>query len=281
MNQELQPVDSILAERKTRIKRIVKNMTLFDDNLMSLVFENNIEATNHLLRTILGRNVQVESCIGQKNLQSPNPDGHNIILDIQAIDVNGHHFNVEVQNGSKGADVHRARYHSSMMDTRMLNEGEDYSDMKDSYVIFIYKHDKFRKGLPLYHVERQVLETGNSFGDGSHIIYVNGQYKGNDAIGRLIQDFHCKNAADISNAQLADAVRYHKEQEEDANNMCKAVEDFAKEVAEEYAQKVREEMESRAETEKARAESEKARADALEAELAKYKAMVEQQEQNK
>ena len=148
---------------------------------------------------------------------------------------------------------------------------------KDSYVIFIYKHDKFRKGLPLYHVERQVLETGNSFGDGSHIIYVNGQYKGDDAIGRLIRDFHCKNAADISNAQLADAVRYHKEQEEDANNMCKAVEDFAKEVAEEYAQKVREEMESRAETEKARAESEKARADALKAELAKYKAMVEEQ----
>lgn len=105
-------------------------------------------------------------------------------------------------------------------------------------------------------------------------IYVNGQYKGNDAIGRLIQDFHCKNAADISNAQLANAVRYHKEQEEDANNMCKAVEDFAKEVAEEYAQKVREEIESRA-------EAEKARADALEAELAKYKAMVEQQEKNK
>ena len=155
---------------------------------------------------------------------------------------------------------------------------------RNSYVIFIYKHDKFRKGLPLYHIERQVLETGNSFGDGSHIIYVNGQYKGNDAIGRLMQDFHCKNAADISNAQLANAVRYHKEQEEDANNMCKAVEDFAKEVAEEYAQVLVEEAateKARAESEKARAESEKARADALEAELAKYKAMVEQQEKNK
>ena len=59
--------------------------------------------------------------------------------------------------------------------------------------------------------------------------------------------------------------------------MCKAVEDFAKEVAEEYAQVLVKE----AATEKARAESEKARADALEAELAKYKAMVEQQEKNK
>ena len=37
-------------------------------------------------------------------------------------------------------------------------------------VIFIYKRDKFGKGLPLYHVDRYIKETEETFGDGSHII---------------------------------------------------------------------------------------------------------------
>ena len=55
---------------------------------------------------------------------------------------------------------------------------------------FIYKYDKFKKGLPLYHVDRYVRETKELFEDGSHIIYVNGNYKGKDEIGQLISDFH-------------------------------------------------------------------------------------------
>ena len=62
----------------------------------------------------------------------------------------------------------------------------------DSYVIFIYKGDKFRQGLPIYHIDRYVSETDELFGDGSHIMYVNGNYKGNDEIGQLIRDFHQK-----------------------------------------------------------------------------------------
>ena len=48
------------------------------------------------------------------------------------------------------------------------------------YTIFIYKHDKFRAGLPVYHINRYVGETGEMFEDGSNIIYVNGTYSGDD-----------------------------------------------------------------------------------------------------
>lgn len=108
--------------------------------------------------------------------------GRNITLDVDAMDENGEEIDVEVQGNSEGAHVRRARYHSSMVDSRMLKEGQAFRELKDSYVIFIYKHDKFRKGLPLYHVERYVGETNEQFRDGSHIIYVNGNYKGNDEI---------------------------------------------------------------------------------------------------
>ena len=65
-------------------------------------------------------------------------------------------------------------------------ENQKFKELKDSYVIFIYKHDKFRKGLPLYHIDRYVRETNELFEDGSHIIYVNGNYKGDDEIGKLM-----------------------------------------------------------------------------------------------
>lgn len=108
--------------------------------------------------------------------------GRNITLYVDAMDENGEEIDVEVQGNSEGAHVRRARYHSSMVDSRMLKEGQAFRELKDSYVIFIYKHDKFRKGLPLYHVDRYVGETNEQFRDGSHIIYVNGNYKGNDEI---------------------------------------------------------------------------------------------------
>ena len=41
----------------------------------------------------------------------------------------------------------------------MLKAGEDFKKLKDSYVIFIYKNDKFKEGMPMYHVDRVVRET--------------------------------------------------------------------------------------------------------------------------
>lgn len=44
-------------------------------------------------------------------------------------------------------------------DSKMLKEGQPFKKLKDSYVIFIYRHDKFKKGLPVYHIDRYIRET--------------------------------------------------------------------------------------------------------------------------
>ena len=161
------------------INGLIDKMTLFDDNLMSLVFGQNIETTELLLRVIMERDIKVIDVRGQDELKNPVIGGRCITLDVHAIDVDGRHIDIEVQINAEGSHVKRARYHSSMMDARMLEEGQEFKEIKDSYVIFIYDHDKFRKGLPFYHIQRRVDETGEAFGDGSHIIYVNGRYEGN------------------------------------------------------------------------------------------------------
>ncbi len=113
----------------------------------------------------------------------------------------------------------------------MLKEGQPFKELKDSYIIFIYKHDKFGKGLPLYHIDRYIGETEELFEDGSHIIYVNGNYKGNDAIGRLISDFHQTDSGNMYYNALARGMEHYKMIEEGRGNMCEAVERYAKEYA--------------------------------------------------
>ena len=216
-----------------RVNSLVDTLTLFDDELMGRVFDKNTQATELVLRLILGRNIKVISVNGQKEIRNVNVGGRNIILDVHAIDVAGEEMNIEVQGGSEGAHVRRARYHSSMLDTGMLKESQPLKELKDSYVIFIYKRDKFGKGLLLYHVDRYIKETEETFGDGSHIIYVNGSYNGDDAIGKLVSDFHQTDSEKMYYSELADGVEHYKETEKGRGNMSEAVEKYAREYAEE------------------------------------------------
>ena len=56
----------------------------------------------------------------RREYKSPITDGRSIELDIYAEDKEGKIYDIEVQRADSGADVHRARFHSSMLDTKML-----------------------------------------------------------------------------------------------------------------------------------------------------------------
>ena len=248
--------------RDTDIDEVVDSMTLMDDDFMSKAFDGNIPATGRLLRTILGReDIEVISVVGQMELQNPLVGGRIIRLDIVAEDRDGVTCDVEVQRKKDGAHPRRARFHSSMMDARMLKAGQEFKELKDSYTIFITEDDYYKKGLPLYTIERQIQEDGEDFNDGSHIIYVNGNYDGDDAIGMLIRDLKCKKAEDMHYPELAECVRHFKE-EKGKDSMCELVENYAKKYAAEQTAQLE------AEKEKVEAENEE-----LRARLAKYEAV--------
>ena len=88
-------------------------------------------------------------------------------------------------------------------------------------------------GLPIYHIDRTVKETGELFGDESHIIYVNSQIKDESALGKLMHDFSCTDAKDMKYKILADRVRYFKEDEKGVATMCRAMEEMRNETARE------------------------------------------------
>lgn len=120
------------------------------------------------------------------------------------MDSDGRPLNVEVQNENEGADPKRARYNSSLLDANTLKKSEDYDKLPESYVIFITRDDVLKGDRLIYHMDRVVAETGKPFGDESHIIYVNGAYSDESPLGKLMQDFRCKNPDDMYYKLLAE-----------------------------------------------------------------------------
>ena len=219
------------------LEKAIDGLTLFDDDLMSKVFDGNIEGAELLLKIILERDdIKVKRVKGQVELKSAYAGGRNIRLDIVAVDNHGVRFDVEVQRSTGGSHIKRARYHQSMMDSRLLKKRQDFKIIKDTYVIFICQHDKFNANKPIYHVDKTVRETGEAFDDGAHIIYVNGKYRGKDDFGKLAHDFNCKKADNIYFKPLADGVRHFKETEEGRDAMCESFTKLADKVADERAE---------------------------------------------
>lgn len=85
-----------------------------------------------------------------------------------------------------------------LMDANITEPGDRYDQLYETYVIFITENDILKAGLPIYHIERTIQETGMPFGDGAHIIYVNSQIKDDTKLGRLMQDFTCTNPDDMN-----------------------------------------------------------------------------------
>ena len=221
--------NQMLDVRMQENLQAIAKLRLLDDDLMTLVFDRNIEATELLLNIILQRkDLKVLEVVAQREYKNAMAGGRSITIDIYAKDAEDKIYDVEVQRSDRGADFHRARFHSSMIDTKMLKEKQNFKEIHDSYVIFITQNDVIGAGFPLYHVDRVIKEIGKDFGDGSHIIYVNGSYKNDaDPIGKLMHDFRCTSSVDMFYPVLANQVRYFKETEGGRKIMCKTFEDLA------------------------------------------------------
>ena len=209
----------------------LQGLRLLDDDFMQKVFEDKA-CTEFLLQIILNRtDLKVLRVNGQQDIK--NLQGRSVRLDILAVDANNRVYNIEIQRSDKGAGVKRARYNSSLIDANVTEPGEKFENLCESYVIFITENDIMKAGLPIYHVDRKVQETGELFGDESHIIYVNSRIKDETALGKLMHDFTCTNAKDMYYEVLADRVHYFKEDEKGVAIMCKVMEDMRNEAARE------------------------------------------------
>ena len=209
----------------------IRGFRLIDDDFMNACFDDNIEGTQLLLRIILNRDdITVKRVKTQKLMK--NLLGRDLWLDIDAVDSENRELDIEVQRADRGAGWKRARYHSSILDAHSLRPGDRFDDLPETYVIFLTENDVIGYDQPIYFIERQIVNIGEPFDDGEHIIYVNGAARnGTTSLSRLMHDFFCTDPDDMHYKTLADKARYFKKDEKGVAAMCKVMEDMRNETA--------------------------------------------------
>ena len=208
----------------------IRAMRLFDDEFMSLVFNGDIEATQLLIRILLNRNdLTVTKSMTQ--IQKTNLFGKSVKLDVVAEDIFKTEYNIEIQRAGSGAGARRIRYHQAMLDSHTLNKGCNFKDLPNLFIIFILEQDYFGRKNPIYRVKKILDikdEHGNylPFDDDCNIMYVNGEYRGDDPLGKLMHDFSTPNADEMYFKELADKMRFFKQDEEGVQMASKIVEEY-------------------------------------------------------
>jgi predicted transposase/invertase (TIGR01784 family) len=83
----------------------------------------------------------------------------------------------------------RVRYYQSGIDRNFLAKGADYSELPESYIIFICDFDYYRQGLACYERVWKIKDAEDlTINDGSHSLILNSRYKQSN-VSPAIRDF--------------------------------------------------------------------------------------------
>ena len=211
----------------------IEDYRIIDDLFMNLFFDGDNVVTALVLRIILAE-PELNVSYVRKQEQLENPGHRSVTLDVRADGTEGSRHNIEMQRDLAEASPKRARYHSSLMDTKMLAPQEELDKLNDSYVIFVTEGDARGDGQLINRYEMIDLDNGRKFGDGRHIIYVNSTYVDDQTdLGKLVHDFLCKDPNDMYYEVLANKMRYLKETKEGRAKMYSEIERIREEGMEE------------------------------------------------
>ncbi len=107
-------------------------------------------------------------------------------LDAYVNDGKGTVYDIEMQAVTSKYLPRRTRYYQSMIDLQLVEKGQDYDTLNDSYIIFICLSDLFGKGRYRYSFENICKEdTEVMLNDGAKKIFLNADGKKGDIIEEL------------------------------------------------------------------------------------------------
>lgn len=213
-------------------RAVVAQLNLMDDTFFAVVMENN-DAAEYLLSKLLGKEIKIIENKTQYSIR--NAEGHSIVLDALVTDEDGKVYNVEIQVGDRNNHERRIRYYHAAIDWSFLSKGTDYSKLPDLYMIFISEFDPFNKNKPHYEIKHYVSGVDGIDGDipeydnGIYIHYFNTAVNDGTFISELLQYLKTSDPRNNKFGALSRQVTNFKNTNGGVDNMCKLVEDYAKE----------------------------------------------------
>lgn len=164
-----------------------------------------------LIRTICGKEPEDIKIRPQSIIQGAETTWHGIRMDLYIQEkITRCTYDFEPDRYTDGEILpRRNRYYRALLDSRLLECGEDYSKLPDMWTVFIMSKDPFGKGRMCYTVKNVVIEdTTIRYEDGavSLFLYTKGDSEGNEKLSQLMAYFE-KSVAE--NATTEELQRLH------------------------------------------------------------------------
>lgn len=197
----------------SKIKQL-KDLNLLDRFLFSAVMEDE-KSLESILEIILGTDIALKDKAQVEKELRRSPVNKRVYFDVYGEDIEGTVYDAETQKRNTGDLPQRTRYYNGMVDLNLLEPGEDYRNLKDTYVIMITPFDLFGKNRYKYTFRMTCEEVpGMALGDGATRIFLN--TRGTDAEGvseELIALLHYFEETTGESAAESNSERIQKLQE--------------------------------------------------------------------
>ena len=162
-------------------KKSLKDLTMKDNFMFGAVMLDP-DNCKGVLERALGIEIGRVEVSKEKSIVY-NPEYKGVRLDIYAKDEKNTHYNIEMQVLREAALNKRARYYHSQIDMELLLSGFSYSELPDTYVIFICDFDPFGLEKYRYTQMKRCKEAPEfSMEDGEHTIFLSTKGKNDDEV---------------------------------------------------------------------------------------------------
>ena len=135
-----------------------EQVKITDDLMFGTVFRNSEDCKELLERILQIHITEIEVVQEQKNMKG-SIQSKGSRLDIYVRDDQMNSYDIEMQLVSSDELILRSRYYHSEMDMYQIKQGQDYTDLKQSIVIFICDFDPFKDGKSIYTFEATCREN--------------------------------------------------------------------------------------------------------------------------
>ena len=192
------------------MEKAFEELQIKDDFMFSIVMRNP-KFCKPFLERVLGIKIsRIEYPKSQETIDL-SADAKSVRLDIYVEDGNNTVYNIEMQTAGNRNIPKRARYYQGMIDLNLLEKGDNYKELKRSYIIFVCTFDLFGEGRHIYTFENRCIQNPDlSLGDNTTKMILNTKGILDDVtpeMKRLLNFIDGKEPEDDFTKELDEAVR--------------------------------------------------------------------------
>lgn len=212
MNQQKNTIKITIPE-----EQLWENLKISNDFMFAKVMRNP-ELCKGMLERLLDIQIDHIEYPEEQKVIDISKDSKSVRLDVYLKDEKGTVYNIEIQTTSNRNLPKRTRYYAGMIDLNAIEKGADYSELPQSFVIFICTFDAFGKGRWRYTFENMCKEDNDVLlEDGTAKIFFNTDgTKGNisEDTKNILKFIANNTAEDDFTEKLAQEVQKIKENKE-------------------------------------------------------------------